>query len=102
MDRSAARCRRASNPQSTDGCTNARRPFDTTSLHVAQNARGIRLGLTDFSAALSAEEAAVFFGLALQTVRNMTARCQLPCIKTDKRVMGYRPIDLNRVVGTTT
>jgi excisionase family DNA binding protein len=43
---------------------------------------------------LSAEETAEFLGLALQTVRNMTARRELPCIKTGKRGVGYRVIDL--------
>lgn len=43
---------------------------------------------------LSAEEAADFLGLALQTVRNMTARHELPSIRTGKRGVGYRVIDL--------
>ncbi len=43
---------------------------------------------------LSAEETAAFLGLALQTVRNMTARRELPVIKTGKRGVGYRLIDL--------
>ncbi|MBV8356422.1 MAG: helix-turn-helix domain-containing protein [Deltaproteobacteria bacterium] len=43
---------------------------------------------------LSAEEAAAFLEIALQTVRNMTARHQLPCIRTGKRGVGYRVIDL--------
>lgn len=41
-----------------------------------------------------AEEAAHFLGLALQTLRNMTARGELPVIKTGKRGVGYRVVDL--------
>jgi hypothetical protein len=33
-------------------------------------------------------------GLALQTVRNMTARHELACVKTGKRGVGYRVMDL--------
>ena len=43
---------------------------------------------------LTAEEAAEFLGLALQTVRNMTARHELPVIRTGKRGVGYRLADL--------
>ena len=43
---------------------------------------------------LSAQEAAAFLGIALQTVRNMTARRELPCVKTGKRGVGYRVVDL--------
>ena len=43
---------------------------------------------------LSADETAAFLGLALQTVRNMTARRELPCVKTGKRGVGYRVVDL--------
>jgi excisionase family DNA binding protein len=43
---------------------------------------------------MPAEEAAMFLGVALQTVRNMTARRELPCIKTGKRGVGYRVLDL--------
>jgi excisionase family DNA binding protein len=43
---------------------------------------------------LSAEQTAEWLGLALQTVRKMTARHELPCIKIGKRGVGYRVIDL--------
>jgi hypothetical protein len=43
---------------------------------------------------LSAEETAEFLRLALQTVRNMTSRCELPFIKTGERGVGYRLIEL--------
>jgi excisionase family DNA binding protein len=43
---------------------------------------------------LSAEETAAFLGLSLDTVRHLTARRELPCIKTGKRGVGYRVIDL--------
>jgi len=42
----------------------------------------------------SAGEAAEFPNLALQTVRNMTARHELPCTKIGKRGVGYQLIDL--------
>jgi excisionase family DNA binding protein len=38
---------------------------------------------------LSAEETAEFLGMALQTVRNMTSRRELPCLKPGKKVLGY-------------
>jgi len=43
---------------------------------------------------LSAKEAVAFLGLALQTVRNVTARRELSCVKTGKRGVGYRVVDL--------
>jgi excisionase family DNA binding protein len=43
---------------------------------------------------LTAAEAAEFLGLALQTVRNMTSRRELPCIKHGKKVLGYQQIQL--------
>ena len=43
---------------------------------------------------LTAAEAAEFLGLALQTLRNMTARHELPVIRTGKRGVGYRLADL--------
>jgi predicted DNA-binding transcriptional regulator AlpA len=57
-------------------------------------ATGGQAKLLELYRILSAEEAGDFLGLALQTVRNMTARHELPCIKTGKRGVGYRVIDL--------
>jgi predicted DNA-binding transcriptional regulator AlpA len=57
-------------------------------------ATGGQAKLLELYRILSAEEAAPFLGMALQTVRNMTARRELPCIKTGKRGVGYRVIDL--------
>jgi excisionase family DNA binding protein len=59
-------------------------------------ATGGNAKLLELYRVLSAEEAAAFLGIALQTVRNMTARRELPCIKTGKRGVGYRVIDLIR------
>jgi hypothetical protein len=59
-------------------------------------ATGGNAKLLEMYRVLSAEETADFLGLALQTVRNMTARHELPCIKTGKRGVGYRVIDLIR------
>jgi hypothetical protein len=59
--------------------------------------------LRELYAVLSAEETAEFLRLALQTVRNMTSRWELPFIKTGARgagpttsvyKIGYRMIDL--------
>ncbi|HJU29648.1 MAG TPA: helix-turn-helix domain-containing protein [Candidatus Binataceae bacterium] len=57
-------------------------------------ATGGQAKLLELYKVLSAEEAAEFLGIALQTVRNMTARRELPCIRTGKRGVGYRVIDL--------
>lgn len=57
-------------------------------------ATGGQAKLLELYRILSAEETAEFLGLALQTVRNMTARHELPCIKTGKRGVGYRLVDL--------
>jgi len=63
-------------------------------LRSVMTATGGNAKLLELYRVLSAEEAAEFLGLALQTVRNMTARQELPCIKTGKRGVGYRVIDL--------
>jgi excisionase family DNA binding protein len=57
-------------------------------------ATGGKAKLAELYRIMPAEEAARFLGIALQTVRNMTARGELPCIKTGKRGVGYRVIDL--------
>ena len=57
-------------------------------------ATGGQTKLLELYRVLSAEEAAEFLGLALQTVRNMTARHELPIVQTGKRGVGYRVIDL--------
>jgi excisionase family DNA binding protein len=57
-------------------------------------ATGGNAKLLELYRVMPAEEAAAFLGIALQTVRNMTARHELPCIKTGKRGVGYRVIDL--------
>ncbi|HEY9158311.1 helix-turn-helix domain-containing protein [Candidatus Binatus sp.] len=43
---------------------------------------------------MRAEEAARFLGLAEPTVRDMTYRHELPCVKLGARAVGYRVIDL--------
>lgn len=43
---------------------------------------------------LTAEEAAAFLALDLSTVRHLTCRSELPSIKTGKRGVRYRVIDL--------
>jgi excisionase family DNA binding protein len=43
---------------------------------------------------LTAEQAAQFLGLAEPTVRDMTYRHELPCVKIGKRGVRYRVIDL--------
>ena len=43
---------------------------------------------------LTAEEAAGFLGMSLNTVRHMTSRGELPVIRTGKRGVGYRLADL--------
>jgi excisionase family DNA binding protein len=43
---------------------------------------------------LTAEQAAEFLGLAEPTVRDMTYRHELPCVKIGKRGVRYRVIDL--------
>jgi excisionase family DNA binding protein len=63
-------------------------------LRSVLQATGGNAKLLELYRILSAEQAAEFLGLALQTVRNMTARHELPCIKTGKRGVGYRVIDL--------
>jgi excisionase family DNA binding protein len=57
-------------------------------------ATGGQAKLLELYRVLSAEEAAAMLGLALGTVRHMTARHELPSIKTGKRGVGYRVIDL--------
>ena len=57
-------------------------------------ATGGQAKLEELYRLMGAEEAARFLGLALQTVRNMTARGELPVIKTGKRGVGYRVVDL--------
>jgi excisionase family DNA binding protein len=57
-------------------------------------ATGGNAKLLELYQVLSAQQAASFLGIALQTVRNMTARRELPCIKTGKRGVGYRVVDL--------
>jgi excisionase family DNA binding protein len=63
-------------------------------LRSVLHATGGNAKLLELYRVMPAEEAAVFLGLALQTVRNMTARHELPCIRTGKRGVGYRVIDL--------
>jgi len=43
---------------------------------------------------MRAEEAARFLGLAEPTVRDMTYRHELPCVKVGARAVGYQLIDL--------
>ncbi len=57
-------------------------------------ATGGQAKLEELYRLMGAEEAAHFLGLALQTVRNMTARGELPIIRTGKRGVGYRVVDL--------
>ncbi|HEY9158312.1 helix-turn-helix domain-containing protein [Candidatus Binatus sp.] len=43
---------------------------------------------------LRVEEAAEFLGIAVQTVRNMTALGRLPCTRMGPHCVGYQLIDL--------
>jgi len=63
-------------------------------LRAALVTSGGQAKLVELYRVLCAEEAATFLGIALQTVRNMTARRELPCVKTGKRGVGYRVVDL--------
>ena len=43
---------------------------------------------------LTAEEVADLLGLKLGTIRNMTSRCELPCVHLGKRAVRYRLSDM--------
>lgn len=70
------------------------RTDELTGLRAALFTSGGQVKLLELYRVLSAEEASTFLGIALQTVRNMTARHALPCVKTGKRGVGYRVVDL--------
>jgi len=78
----------------TGRATRDARAGATATLRSVLLATGGQAKLLELYRVLSAEEAAAFLGLALQTVRNMTARHELPVIQTGKRGVGYRVIDL--------
>jgi excisionase family DNA binding protein len=80
--------KRSGNTQS-DGSTG-----DTGTLRSVLVATGGQAKLRELYQVLSPAEAAEFLGFALQTVRNMTSRRELPCIRHGKKVVGYRLIDL--------
>ena len=43
---------------------------------------------------LSAEQVAELLGLMLGTIRNMTSRRELPCVRLGKRAVRYRYLDI--------
>jgi excisionase family DNA binding protein len=58
------------------------------------HATGGKAKLLELYRVLSAKEAAEFLGFTQQTVRNMTSRHELPCVKNRNHAIGYRVIDL--------
>ena len=66
----------------------------TVDYDTVLEATGGRATVEELYRLMGAAEAAYFLGLALQTLRNMSARGELPVIKTGKRGVGYRLIDL--------
>lgn len=50
--------------------------------------------LRERSPVLRPARAAEFLGVKLQTLRNMTARRELACIRHGKKVLGYLLVDL--------
>jgi hypothetical protein len=67
---------------------------ELTALRSVRVATGGQAKVEELYRVMGAEEAARFLGLALQTVRNRTARGELPVIQTGKRGVGYRVVDL--------
>jgi len=70
------------------------RTGELAALRSVLHTTGGRAKVEELYRLMAAEEAARFLGMALQTVRNMTARHQLPVIRTGKRGVGYRVADL--------
>jgi excisionase family DNA binding protein len=63
-------------------------------LRSIERAIGRPATLDECGRLLKAEQAAEFLALDLSTVRHLTARGELPCIKTGKRGVAYQLIDL--------
>jgi len=63
-------------------------------LKVALRAAGREVKVRELFQLLTAEEAAQFLALDLGTVRNLTYRRELPCVKVGRRGVRYRLIDL--------
>jgi hypothetical protein len=80
--------RRGGNKRSDSGAASVR------ALRSVLRETGGQAKLRDVYQVLSAVETAGFLGLKLQTVRNLTSRHELPCIRNRKHAIGYRLIDL--------
>jgi len=66
----------------------------TRALRSIERAIGRPATLDECGRLLKAEQAAEFLALDLSTVRHMTARGELPCVRTGKRGVAYQVIDL--------
>jgi predicted DNA-binding transcriptional regulator AlpA len=67
---------------------------DLGALRSVLTATGGEARIEEVYRVLGAEEAARFLGVSESQVRHLTCRRELPCIKTGKRGVGYRLIDL--------
>ena len=67
---------------------------DVTVLKAVLKAAGGDAKVRELFQLLTAEEAAAFFALDSGTVRNLTYRRELPCVKIGRRGVRYRVIDL--------
>jgi predicted DNA-binding transcriptional regulator AlpA len=69
-------------------------PGELAALRSVLIATGGQAKLEELYRVLNADEAARFLGVSESQVRHLTCRRELPCIKTGKRGVGYRLIDL--------
>ena len=63
-------------------------------LQAALSVAGSQVKVRELFQLLTAEEAAQFLALDLGTVRNLTYRRELPCVKIGPRGVRYRILDL--------
>jgi excisionase family DNA binding protein len=63
-------------------------------LRAAERIMGRPVTLEECSRVLKADEAAHTLGVDVSTVRHLTSRGELTCIKTGKRGVGYQLTDL--------
>ena len=74
-----------------------RRSVDATRLAALRRtleATGGQAKVLELFQLLTAEETAMFLALELGTIRNLTYRRELPCVKVGRRGVRYRVLDL--------
>jgi excisionase family DNA binding protein len=63
-------------------------------LRSVLQATGGNARIEQFDRVMKAEEAAAFLGVATDTLRDLTYRHEVPFVRTGKRGVGYRVVDL--------